>query len=45
MKPVVLEMNNFKAKHMANFKELEEYVNSLTNIEEIAKVAYRKEDV
>jgi hypothetical protein len=38
-------MNNFKVKHMAHLKELEEYVNSMTSIEEIAKVAYRKEDV
>ena len=45
MKPIVIEMNNFKAKHMDRLKELEEYVNSLTDIEEITKVAYRKEDV
>ena len=30
MKPIVIEMNNFKAKHMARLKELEEYVNSLS---------------
>lgn len=45
MKPIVIEMNNFKAKHMARCKELEEYVGSLTTVEEIAKVSYRKEDV
>ena len=45
MKPIVVEMNKFKTKHMARLKELEEYVNSLTSIEEIAKVSYRKEDV
>ena len=45
MKFVVAEMNNFKAKHMTRLKELEEHVNSLTDIKEIAKVAYRKEDV
>ena len=45
MKPVVIEMNNFKAKNIAHLKELDEYVNSLTNIEEIAQVSYRKEDV
>ena len=45
MKPVVIEMNNFKEKHMDNLKQLEEYVNSLTNIEEIAKVTYRNEYV
>lgn len=45
MKPVVVEMNNFKTKHMAYLKELEEYVNSLTDIEEITAVYYRKEGV
>lgn len=45
MKPVVIEMNNFKAKHMDRLKELEEYVNSLTVIEEITSVFYRKEGV
>lgn len=45
MKHIVIEMNNFKTKHMTYLKELETYVNSLTSIEEIAKVAYRKEDV
>lgn len=45
MQPVVVKMNNFKIKHMDRLKELEEYVNSLTDIEEITKVAYRKEDV
>jgi hypothetical protein len=44
MKSVVIEMNGFKAKHMAHLKELEEYVNSLNDIKEISKVAYRKED-
>ena len=45
MKPIVIEMNNFKTKHMVHLKELEEYVCSLNNVEEISKVAYRKEDV
>ena len=45
MQVVIVVMNNFKVKHMNYLKELEDYVNSLTNIEEIAKVAYRKEDV
>ena len=45
MQQVIVVMNNFKVKHMNYLKELEDYVNSLTNIEEIAKVAYRKEDV
>ena len=45
MQAVIVVMNNFKVKHMSHLQELEEYVNSLTNIEEIAKVAYRKEDV
>lgn len=45
MKPIVVEMNNFKTKHMTRLKELEEYVNSLTDIEEIAKVSYGKEGV
>lgn len=45
MQPVVVKMNNFKIEHMTRLKELEEYVNSLTNIEEITAVAYRKEDV
>lgn len=45
MKSVVIEMNNFKTKHMSRLKELEECVNSLTNIEEITAVSYRKEGV
>jgi hypothetical protein len=45
MQAVIVVMNNFKVKHMTHLKELEEYVYSLTDIEEIAKVAYRKEDV
>ena len=45
MQTVIVVMNNFKVKHMNHLKELEEYVNSLTSIEEITKVAYRKEDV
>ena len=45
MQAVIVVMNNFKVKHMAYLKELEEYVNSLNSIEEISKVAYRKEDV
>lgn len=40
MKPIVIEMNNFKSKHMERLKELEEYVSSLTTIEEISKVSY-----
>jgi hypothetical protein len=45
MQQVIVVMNNFKIKHMNYLKELEDYVNSLNYIEEIAKVAYRKEDV
>jgi hypothetical protein len=45
MKPIVIEMNNFKTRHMTRLKELEEYVNSLTDIEEITTVSYRKEGV
>ena len=45
MQTVIVVMNNFKVKHMNHLKELEDYVNSLTDIEEIAKVSYRKEDV
>ena len=45
MQPVVVKMNNFKTKHMYRLKELEEYVNSLTDIEEIIAVSYRKEGV
>ena len=45
MQTVIVVMNNFKVKHMTHLKELEEYVNSLDSIEEIAKVTYRKEDV
>lgn len=45
MQTVIVVMNNFKVKHMSHLKELEEYVNSLTDIEEITKVDYRKEDV
>ena len=45
MKPVVIEMNNFKTKHMDCLKELEEYVSFLTSIEEITAVSYRKEGV
>ena len=45
MQPVVVKMNNFKINHMARLKELEEYVNSLTGIEEITAVSYRKEGV
>lgn len=45
MQAVIVVMNNFKVKHMNYLKELEDYVNSLADIEEIAKVAYRKEDV
>ena len=45
MQPVVVKMNNFKIEHMACLKELEEYVNSLTDIEEIIAVSYRKEGV
>ena len=45
MQAVIVVMNNFKVKHMNYLKELEDHVNSLTDIEEIAKVAYRKEDV
>ena len=45
MQQVIVVMNNFKVKHMNHLKELEEYVNSLTNIEEISKVSYRKEGV
>jgi hypothetical protein len=45
MQPVVVKMNNFKIDHMSRLKELEEYVNSLTDIEEITKVSYRKEGV
>lgn len=45
MQPVVVKMNNFKIDHMARLKELEEYVNSLTNIEEITAVSYGKEGV
>lgn len=45
MQPVVVKMNNFKINHMARLKELEEYVNSLTGIEEITTVSYRKEGV
>jgi hypothetical protein len=45
MQPVVIKMNNFKVMHMDRLKELEEYVNSLTSIEEITAVSYRKEGV
>ena len=45
MQPVVIKMNNFKIEHMDRLKELEEYVNSLTDIEEITAVSYRKEGV
>ena len=45
MQLVVVKMNNFKIEHMARLKELEEYVNSLTGIEEITAVFYRKEGV
>lgn len=45
MQSVIVVMNNFKVKHMNHLKELEEYVDSLTTIEEISKVDYRKEDV
>lgn len=45
MQPVVVKMNNFKIEHMVRLKELEEYVNSLTDIEEITAVSYRKEGV
>ena len=45
MQLVVVKMNNFKVMHMDCLKELEEYVNSLTDIEEIAAVSYRKEGV
>lgn len=45
MQPVVVKMNNFKIEHIARLKELEEYVNSLTDIEEITAVSYRKEGV
>lgn len=45
MQPVVVKMNNFKIEHMARLKELEESVNSLTDIEEITAVSYRKEGV
>lgn len=45
MRPIIIEMNNFKAKHMDHLKELEKHVNSLADIEEIAKVIYRKGDV
>lgn len=45
MQLVVVKMNNFKIEHMARLKELEEYVNSLTNIKEITAVSYRKEGV
>lgn len=45
MQPVVVKMNNFKIEHMARLKGLEEYVNSLTDIEEIIAVSYRKEGV
>lgn len=45
MQPVVIKMNNFKIEHMSRLKELEEYVNSLTGIEEITAVSYRKEGV
>ena len=45
MQSVIVVMNNFKVKHMTYLKELEEYVNSLNSIEEIAQVVYRKEGV
>jgi hypothetical protein len=45
MQSVVVKMNNFKIEHMDRLKELEEYVNSLTDIEEITAVSYRKEGV
>ncbi len=45
MKSVVVKMNNFKIDHMDRLKELEEYVNSLTDIEKITSVSYRKEGV
>lgn len=45
IQPVVVKMNNFKIDHMSRRKELEEYVNSLTDIEEITAVSYRKEGV
>lgn len=45
MQPVVVKMNNFKIEHMSRLKELEEYVNSLTDIKEITEVSYRKEGV
>ena len=43
MQLVVVKMNDFKIEHMNRLKELEEYVHSLTDIEEIIAVSYRKE--
>ena len=45
MQAVIVVMNNFKVKHMNHMKELEEYVNSLSTIEEISKVHYNNKDI
>lgn len=45
MQSVVVKMNNFKIERLSRLKELEEYVNSLTDIEKITTVSYGKEDV